>query len=84
MKNKHTPLKRVAAQTVSHFGTQAALAKALGYEDRRNVTNWVNGVHPFPPGHCVAIERLTEGKITRKQLRPTDYAELWPELAEAK
>lgn len=28
---------------------------------------------------CVQIEEMTEGKVTRKQLRD-DWAEIWPEL----
>lgn len=34
-----------------------------------------------PARHCVAIERATGGKVTRRELRPDDWAELWPELA---
>jgi len=31
---------------------------------------------------CVAIERHTDGKVTRKQLRPRDWSLIWPELME--
>ncbi len=30
---------------------------------------------------CVQIEKMTEGKVTRKQLRE-DWKEIWPELGE--
>lgn len=30
---------------------------------------------------CVQIEEMTEGKVTRKQLRD-DWAQIWPELGE--
>lgn len=30
---------------------------------------------------CVAIERQSAGLVTRKDLRPDDWAENWPELA---
>lgn len=33
------------------------------------------------PVNCVAIEHATEGKVTRKDLRPHDWASIWPELA---
>jgi DNA-binding transcriptional regulator YdaS (Cro superfamily) len=33
------------------------------------------------PGNCVAIEQATEGRVTRKDLRPHDWASIWPELA---
>lgn len=32
------------------------------------------------PTLCVAIERATDGKVTRKDLRP-DWDLIWPELA---
>lgn len=43
---------------------------------------WANGRRPCPPLRCVAIERATGGVVTRRELRPTDYAEHWPELAQ--
>lgn len=36
------------------------------------------------PVNCVAIEHATEGKVTRKDLRPHDWASIWPELAAPK
>lgn len=30
---------------------------------------------------CVRIERLTNGQVTRRDLRPDDWYEIWPELA---
>ena len=35
------------------------------------------------PVNCVAIEQATGGKVTRKDLRPHDWASIWPELAAA-
>jgi len=32
---------------------------------------------------CVRIEKETGGKVTRKDLYPDDWAEIWPELKEA-
>jgi len=29
----------------------------------------------------VSIERATDGAVTRKDLRPEDWHEIWPELA---
>lgn len=82
--NKQTRIyKAVAARVVGHFKTQADLARCLGYSDRRNVTNWANGTVPFPPHHCVSIERMTNGQITRQELRPFDWSKFWPELAVA-
>ena len=33
------------------------------------------------PLNCVAIEKATQGQVTRKDLRPQDWASIWPELA---
>lgn len=33
---------------------------------------------------CVLIERESGREITRQQLRPNDWARIWPELAEPK
>lgn len=85
MENKTDALMRqLAAQKVlDHFKSHTAVAKALGYSDIRNVTHWTNGKRWFPPKHCVAIERLTQGQITRRELRPHDFADHWPDLTPA-
>lgn len=36
-----------------------------------------------PIEHCVAIERLTAGAVTRRDLRPGDWYRIWPELVTA-
>ena len=45
------------------------------------VSSWVIGRKPVPEKRCVEIERLTSGAVTRKDLRPDDWADIWPELA---
>lgn len=61
-------------------GRAAALAAALGVS---NVTVhlWVHGRRSVPPMRAVAIERETGGAVTRRDLRPNDWAQIWPELA---
>jgi len=79
--NANPDLMRSTAQrVVKHFGGPTAVARALGYGDIRNVAYWTSGKRWFPPKHCVAIERLTQGQITRRELRPYDFAEYWPDL----
>lgn len=34
------------------------------------------------PVLCVLIERATGGQVTRKDLRPDDWQDIWPELAQ--
>ena len=44
------------------------------------VGNWKT--REVPIQHCPAIERMTEGRVSRQQLRPDDWQVIWPELAE--
>lgn len=60
-------------------GSQSALARALKLSPQA-VQKWCSsGV--VPVGRCLAIERATKGKVTRKDLRPNDWQNYWPELA---
>ena len=72
---------RRAAETV---GGLAALGAAIGLPQgsaRAVVWAWTNrGVVPIE--HCAAIEQATGGKVTRRDLRPDDWARIWPELAD--
>ena len=62
------------------------VAGRLNLAQKLNVTvgavgNWkVRGV---PIEHCNAIERATQGIVTRRDLRPDDWQTIWPELAQA-
>lgn len=42
------------------------------------VTNWKSRGTPIE--HCMAIERATNGAVTRQELRPDDYWLIWPDL----
>ena len=46
------------------------------------VYQWGVGLRPTPLEYCAAIERVTDGAVTRKDLRPDDWHLIWPELAE--
>ena len=45
------------------------------------INQWANAKRPIPPERCVAIERATNGEVTRPELRPDDWESIWPELA---
>jgi DNA-binding transcriptional regulator YdaS (Cro superfamily) len=36
------------------------------------------------PELCVQIEKSSNGRITRRWLRPNDWARIWPELVEVR
>ena len=60
-------------------GGQSKLARELGITPSA-VSQMRKGSRPVPPDKCVAIEQITEGAVTRKDLRPDDWQSLWPEL----
>ena len=67
------------ATAVEALGGQAKLASLIGVR-QQHVWNWLNRGDSVPPEFCVAIERATENKVTRRDLRPTDWHRIWPEL----
>ncbi|WP_371885193.1 transcriptional regulator [Caballeronia sp. S22] len=72
---------RAAIDAAAHAcGSQAELAHRLG-TSRAQIMHWRSGQRPVPIKACVTIERLTGGAATRKQLRPDDWPDIWPELS---
>lgn len=61
------------------LGSQKALADVLGVTPA-TVNQWIYGHRPVPIERCPAIERATEGAVTRRDLRPDDWWLIWPEL----
>lgn len=59
--------------------TQAEFAALIGVTPGA-VYQYVNRLRPVSEKMCVRIEHRTDGKLTRKALRPDDWAEIWPEL----
>lgn len=62
-------------------GRQASLASQLGVP-ATNVCQWVSGLKTPSIKTAVAIEVVTSGEVTRKELRPADWQLIWPELAD--
>lgn len=60
-------------------GSAAAIADALGISSVM-VSQWVKGRKSIPVARCAAIEAATNGVVTRKDLRPDDWQQFWPEL----
>lgn len=61
------------------LGGASKLAALLGVSAQA-ISNWKE--RGVPIERCVAIERLTEKTVTRRELRPDDWQEIWPELAQ--
>lgn len=65
---------------VAERGATAALARQIGAQPQL-MWQWASGVRVVPIERCVPIERATDGAVTRRDLRPDDWHEIWPELA---
>lgn len=46
------------------------------------ISQLANGLRPVPITTCVLIEQATNGQVTRKDLRPDDWLQIWPELGD--
>lgn len=57
------------------------LARGIGAH-MPDVSRWACGKRPVPLERCYAIERVTKGAVTRRDLRPNDWQQIWPELAD--
>lgn len=44
------------------------------------VSQLIKGSSLPSPTLCVTIEQKTIGRVTRQELRPADWAAIWPEL----
>lgn len=64
--------------------SHAEVARILGYPDRRNVWPWTGLLRPFPPYHCLTLEKHFNGQVTRKELRPHDWMKHWDDIQEKK
>lgn len=66
---------------IESAGGVGKLATAIGV-GQPVVSNWrARGTTPDAV-HCVSIERVTRGAVTRRDLRPDDWHLIWPELAQ--
>jgi len=74
----HAPLAKRASEYV---GGTSALARILG-RSASEISQWISGNRPVPLIAAAAIERATDGAVTRQDLRPHDWWLIWPELAE--
>lgn len=62
------PLERAVAIA----GGQVALARKLGLK-QAHVWWWLNRAKKLPAEQAIAIEKATDGKVSRHELRPDIY-----------
>lgn len=62
--------------------------QSLGYEVKSNaqIRQWRHGYSGRRPDpkNCIGIERATNCAVTRKDLRPDDWQQIWPDWREGK
>jgi DNA-binding transcriptional regulator YdaS (Cro superfamily) len=59
-------------KAVSEFSTKAEFCRAVGMKEQF-LTNILNGTKKISPRYALAIENVTDKRITRQQLRPDIY-----------
>jgi DNA-binding transcriptional regulator YdaS (Cro superfamily) len=74
------PVLTEIARAIEVSGGPSRVAAALGFSTQ-TVCFWRDGKRIFKAEHGAALEALTEGQVTRKQIWPTKYSRIWPELA---
>lgn len=62
------------------YGRGKMLSAAIGVP-QSFVAKMAKGEKQVPVERCVSIERATNGAVTRSDLRPDDWQDIWPELA---
>lgn len=63
-------------------GRQRVIAEKIGVSSAY-MNQMVTGHRPIPVEYCARIEQATEGMVSRQEMRPSDWHEIWPELLEA-
>lgn len=69
-------------KAISVVGSASELARRIGVTPQA-VCFWRDGLRQIPAKESALIERATFGAVTRRDLRPDDWADIWPELKEA-
>ncbi len=72
--------KQAAAQAVQQMGGPVATARKLGLGNYQTVQSWLEA--GVPARYCPRLE--SDSGVSRKDLRPDDWADYWPEATEAK
>ena len=67
---------------IGNKAARRALSAALEVPDAY-LWQMATNRRPVSPERCVEIERLTDGAVTRMDLRSDDWWRIWPELAAA-
>ena len=73
------PMQLLKTWLSEEKGRASRLAKELGVP-YSFVHKMSVGIKSIPIAHAAQVERITGGAVTRKAIRPDDWAVIWPEL----
>jgi DNA-binding transcriptional regulator YdaS (Cro superfamily) len=62
------------------LGNQESLGALCGVT-KAAVSHW-KSINSIPVEYCYRIEEATGGAVTRRDLRPKDWHDIWPDLKE--
>lgn len=68
----------------SERGRAVLLASELVGVSLSYLSQMASGKAPISPKRCVEIERATKGVVTRQDLKPDEWRDIWPELDKPK
>ncbi|MES2787642.1 MAG: YdaS family helix-turn-helix protein [Pseudomonadota bacterium] len=63
--------------------SQSCFARLIGVRPAV-LYQWIKGIRPIPIARCLAIEEATKGEVSRRDLRPRDWQDIWPDIATPK
>ena len=80
----NTGMEQISAigRAVQAAGGLTSLARMIGVSVP-TVHEWKTFKRQVPAGRCLAIEKATRGAVSRRDLRPDDWQQYWPELDQA-
>ncbi|KZZ72375.1 hypothetical protein A3765_28625 [Oleiphilus sp. HI0130] len=70
-----TEISKLIKKASKLCGGQQNLAFDLGLASQGQISGWINSLRPVPAHHCVKIEELTKGEVSRYDLRPDVFGE---------
>ena len=50
-----------------------------GGPSKSYLSQLATGRAAISPSRCIVIETFTDGKVSRSDMRPSDWAEIWPD-----
>jgi DNA-binding transcriptional regulator YdaS (Cro superfamily) len=66
---------------IDRYGGKQTAAAAAVRVAPATLAEWRSKDRPVPVKKCVLIEQVSGGAVSRKDLRPDDWGDIWPELA---